>query len=76
MPCKAVNRSATLLFMGATSQVCGGGDGSVPEVLFNIQLDPNAFKLCDKLKWCYDTACTNAYMVLKMHIIEISELKL
>ena len=41
MPYEAVNHGATLLFMGAASQVCGGSDGSVPEVLFNIQLDPN-----------------------------------
>ena len=61
MPCKAVSHGATLLFMGAVSQVCGSSDGSVLEVLFNIRLDPNAFKLCGKLKRCYDTACTNAY---------------
>ena len=53
--------------MGAASRVCGGGDGSVLEVLFNIQLDPNAFKLCGKLKWCYDTACTNAYGTKDVH---------
>ena len=67
MPCEAVNRGATLLFMGAASQVCGGGDGSVPEVLFNIRLDPNTFKLCGKLKQCYDTACTNAYSIKDAH---------
>ena len=67
MPCKAVNCSATLLFMGVASQVCGGGDGSVPEVLFNIWLDPNAFKLCSKLKQCYDAVCTNAYGTKDTH---------
>ena len=61
MQCEAVNHGATLLFMGAASRVCGGGGGSVLEVLFNIRLDPNMFKLCDELKRCYDTACTNAY---------------
>ena len=61
MPYEAVNHGATLLFMGAVSRVCGSGDGSVPEVLFNIRLDPDAFKLCGKLKWCYDMAYTNAY---------------
>ena len=53
--------------MGAASQVCGGGDGSVPEVLFNIWLDPNVFKLCGELKRCYDMACTNAYGTKDMH---------
>ena len=47
--------------MGVASRVCGGGDDSVPEVLFNIRLDPNTFKLCGELKWCHDMACTNAY---------------
>ena len=36
MPCEAVNCGATLLFMGTMSRVCGGGHGSVPEVLFNM----------------------------------------
>ena len=67
MPCEAVNRGATLLFTGAVSRVCGGSDGSVLEVLFNIQLDPNAFKLCGKLKRCYDMACTNAYGTKDAH---------
>ena len=53
--------------MGAASRVCGGGDGSVPEVLFNIRLDPNAFKLCSELKWYYDTVCTNAYGTKDTH---------
>ena len=67
MPCEAVNRSATLLFTGVASRVCGGGDGSVLEVLFNIRLDPNTFKLCGELKQCYDTACTNAYGTKDTH---------
>ena len=67
MPCEAVNCGATLLFMGAASRVCGGGDGSVPDVLFNIWLDPNAFKLCGELKRCNDTACTNAYGTKDAH---------
>ena len=53
--------------MGVASQVCGGGDGSVPEVLFNILLDPTAFKLCGELKRCYDTVCTNAYSTKDAH---------
>ena len=67
MPCEAVSHGTTLLFMGAASRVCGGGDGSVLEVLFNIQLDPNAFKLCGKLKWCYNMVCTNAYGTKDAH---------
>ena len=53
--------------MGVASQVYGGGGGSVPEVLFNIWLDPNAFKLCSDLKQCYDMACTNAYGTKDAH---------
>ena len=67
MPCQAVSRGVTLLFMGAASRVCSGGDGSVLEVLFNIWLDPNAFKLCSELKWCYNMACTNAYGTKDAH---------
>ena len=67
MPCEAVSHGATLLFMGAVSRVCGSGDGSVLEVLFNIWLDPNALKLCGELKWCYDTACTNIYGTKDTH---------
>ena len=55
------------LFTGAASRVCGSSDGSVLEVLFNIQLDPNALKLCGELKRCYDTACTNAYGTKDAH---------
>ena len=53
--------------MGAESRVCGSGNGSVPEVLFNIRLDPNAFKVCSELKWYYDMACTNAYSTKDAH---------
>ena len=49
MPCEAVNCSATLLLMGAASQVCGSGGGSVPEVLFNLWPNPNAFNLSGEL---------------------------
>ena len=55
MPCKAVNRGATLLFMGVVSQVCGSGDGSVPDVLFNLWPNPNAFRLCGELMQHNDT---------------------
>ena len=60
---------ATLLFTGAVSRVCGGDDGSVPEVLFNIRPSPNAFKLCSKLKQCNDMACTNAYGTKDAHYL-------
>ena len=53
--------------MDAKSRVYGGGDGSVQEVFFNIRLDPNVFKLCGKLKQCYDTVCTNAYGTKDAH---------
>ena len=53
--------------MGVASQVCGGRDGSVPEVLFNILLDPNAFKLCGELKRCHDMECTNTYGTKDTH---------
>ena len=75
MPCKAVKCGATLFFTGAASWVCGGSDGSVPEVLFNIQLDPKAFKLCSELRRCHNMACTNAYGTKDVHN-QISELKL
>ena len=42
----AVNCGATLLFMGAASRVCGGGVFLVPEVLGNIRLASNVFRLC------------------------------
>ena len=44
MPCQAVNRGATLLFMGAASLTNGGSGSSIPEVLNNLW--PNAFGLC------------------------------
>ena len=37
------------------------------DVLFNIQLDPNVFKLCSELKRCHDTVCTNAYGTKDAH---------
>ena len=56
-----------LLYMGAASQVCSSDDGSVREVLFNVQPNPNAFKLCGELKWCNDTVYTNAYGTKDAH---------
>ena len=55
--------------MGAVSQVCGGGVVLVPEVLNNIRLASNAFKLCGTTKqWCrYTVALT--YTVLKTNIM-------
>ena len=38
-----------------------------PEVLFNIWLDLNAFRLCSKLKWCHYTVGTNAYGTKDTH---------
>ena len=66
MLCEAVNCGATLLLMGVALQ-CSSGGGSVPEVLFNIRPDPNAFKLCGELKRCTDTAGTNAYGTKDAH---------
>ena len=69
MPCAAVNRGATLLSTGAASRVCGGGVVLVPEVLNNIRLASNAFKLCGAAKrWCHYTAAPT-YMVLKTNIM-------
>ena len=69
MPYVAVIHGATLLFMGAVSLVCGGSVVLVPEVLNNIQLASNAFKLCSTTKWwcCYTAA--PMYTVLKMNIM-------
>ena len=69
MPCEAVNRGATLLFMGAASRVCGGSDGSVPEIPFNIWPSPNAFKLCGELKQCNNMAYTNANSTKDAHYL-------
>ena len=69
MPYAAVIHGATLLFMGAASLVCGGGVVLVPEVLNNIRLASNAFKLCGATKrWCCYTVAPT-YTVLKMNII-------
>ena len=43
----------TVLYMGAASLVCGGGGGSILEVLFNLQ--PKVFRLCGKLMQHNDT---------------------
>ena len=70
----AVNHGATLLFRGTASRVCGGSVVLVPEVLDNIRLACNTFKLCGATKqWCHYTVAP-AYMVLKKNII--NELKL
>ena len=70
MPCVAVIHGATLLFMGAASQVCGGSVVLVPEVLNNIRLASIAFKLCGTTKrWCRYMAAPT-YMVLKMNIMK------
>ena len=61
--------------MGAASRLCGSIGGSVPDVLFNIQLDPNTFRLCSKLKQCNNTACTNIYGT-KDAYYQINELRL
>ena len=65
----AVNHGATLLFMGVASQVCGGGVVLVLEVLNNIRLASNTFKLCSATKrWCCYTVAP-MYTVLKMNIM-------
>ena len=38
-----------------------------PEVLFNIRLDLNVFRLCSELKRCHYTAGTNAYGTKDAH---------
>ena len=69
MPYAAVIRGATLLFTGVASLVCGGSVVLVPEVLNNIRLASNAFKLCGATKrWCRYTAAPT-YTVLKTNII-------
>ena len=69
MPYVAVIRGATLLFMGAASLVCGGGVVLVPEVLNNLWLASNAFKLCGTTKrWCCYTVAPT-YTVLKTNIM-------
>ena len=69
MPYAAVIRGATLLFTGAASLVCGSGVVLVPEVLDNIRLASNMFKLCGTTKqWCRYTAALT-YTVLKMNIM-------
>ena len=65
----AVIHGATLLFMGAVSLVCSGGVVLVPEVLDNIRLASNAFKLCGATKrWCCYMAAPT-YTVLKTNIM-------
>ena len=56
-------------FKGAASLVCGGGVVLVPEVLNNIRLASNTFKLCGATtRWCRYMAAP-AYTVLKTNII-------
>ena len=65
----AVIRGATLLFTGVASLVCGAGVVLVPEVLNNIWLASNAFKLCGATKqWCHYMVAL-MYTVLKMKIM-------
>ena len=55
--------------MGAASLVWGGGVVLVPEVLNNIRLASNAFKLCGATKrWCRYMAAP-MYTVLKTNIM-------
>ena len=37
------------------------------EVLFNMRLDLNMFRLCGKLEWCHYMAGTNAYGTKDAH---------
>ena len=69
MPYAAVICGATLLFTGAASLVCSGSVVLVPEVLNNIWLASNTFKLCGTTKRsCHYTAAP-MYTVLKMNVI-------
>ena len=69
MPYVAVIHGATLLFTGAASLVCGSGVVLVPEVLNNIWLASDMFKLCGTTKqWCCYMAAPT-YTVLKTNII-------
>ena len=69
MPYVAVIHGATLLFTGVVSLVCGGDVVLVPEVLNNIRLASNVFKLCGATKrWCRYTAAL-MYTVLKTNIM-------
>ena len=69
MPYVAVIHGATLLFMCATSLVCGGGVVLFPEVLNNIWLASNAFKVCGATKQWYHYTVAPTYTVLKMNIM-------
>ena len=69
MPCEAVNHGATFLFMGAVSQVCGGSDGSVPDVLFNLRPNPNTSRLCIETYTVQQYGVVPTHMVLKIHIV-------
>ena len=69
MPCEAVNRGATFLFMGALSQVCGGSDGSVLDVLFNLWPNPNASRLCSETYMVQQYGVAPTHTVLKTHIV-------
>ena len=55
--------------MGAASLVCGGSVVLVLEVLNNIQLASNAFKLCGATKQWYRYTAALMYTVLKTNII-------
>ena len=55
--------------MGAASLVCGSGVVLVPEVLNNIWLASNTFKLCGTTKWWCGYMAALMYMVLKMNIM-------
>ena len=69
MPYAAVIRGATLLFTGGVSLVCSGGMVLVPEVLNNMRLASNAFKLCGATKWWCRYTVALMYTVLKTNII-------
>ena len=72
MPYEAVNHGATLLFMGAVSRVCGGGDGSVPET-YGLTLTHLSYAV--NLRGVTIQRAP-MHTVLKTHITKISELKL
>ena len=55
--------------MGATSLVCGSSVVLVPEVLNNIRLASNTFKLCGATKQQCRYTVALTYTVLKTNII-------
>ena len=75
MPCEAVNHGTTLLFMGAASRVCGGGDGSVRKYSSTYSLTLTRLSYAANLSGAMIRHAP-MHTVLKTCITKISELKL